>query len=53
MTTGIPVTYTTMPSSAAAQAANATFAPQYDPVAVFVGGTSGIGQSSHKINYYS
>ncbi|KAJ7187729.1 NAD(P)-binding protein [Mycena pura] len=33
-----------MPSLAAARAFNAAFAPSYTPVAVFVGGTSGIGQ---------
>ncbi|KAH9942443.1 NAD-P-binding protein [Epithele typhae] len=34
-----------MPSLAAARAANAAFAPSYLPVAVFVGGTSGIGRA--------
>ncbi|TDL25332.1 NAD(P)-binding protein [Rickenella mellea] len=34
-----------MPSLAVAKAANAKFSPAYLPVAVFVGGTSGIGQS--------
>ncbi|KAG5648434.1 hypothetical protein DXG03_005008 [Asterophora parasitica] len=33
-----------MPSLAAVRAANATFKPSYIPVAIFVGGTSGIGQ---------
>jgi NAD(P)-dependent dehydrogenase (short-subunit alcohol dehydrogenase family) len=33
-----------MPSLAAVRAANAAFSPQYTPVALFVGGTSGIGQ---------
>ncbi|CCM05842.1 uncharacterized protein FIBRA_08078 [Fibroporia radiculosa] len=33
-----------MPSLSIARAANAKFAPSYLPVAVFVGGTSGIGQ---------
>ncbi|TFK90028.1 NAD(P)-binding protein [Polyporus arcularius HHB13444] len=34
-----------MPSLAAARAANAAFSPAYFPVAVFVGGTSGIGRA--------
>ena len=34
-----------MPSLAAARAANATFSSAYRPVAMFVGGTSGIGQA--------
>lgn len=34
-----------MTSLAAARAANAAFAPKYLPVAIFVGGTSGIGQA--------
>ncbi|TFK39196.1 hypothetical protein BDQ12DRAFT_73008 [Crucibulum laeve] len=34
-----------MPSVAAARNANAKFHPSYSPVAVFVGGTSGIGQA--------
>jgi hypothetical protein len=34
-----------MPSLAAAEASNAGFAPSYIPVAVFVGGTSGVGQA--------
>lgn len=34
-----------MPSLPAARAANASYAPSYLPVAVFVGGTSGIGQA--------
>jgi NAD(P)-dependent dehydrogenase (short-subunit alcohol dehydrogenase family) len=33
-----------MPSLAALRASNAAFSPSYTPVAVFVGGTSGIGQ---------
>ncbi|KAI9060324.1 NAD(P)-binding protein [Trametes sanguinea] len=35
-----------MPSLAAARAANAAFSPSYFPVAVFVGGTSGIGRAT-------
>lgn len=35
-----------MPSLALARAANATFSPAYFPVAVFVGGTSGIGKAT-------
>ncbi|OSD06741.1 NAD(P)-binding protein [Trametes coccinea BRFM310] len=35
-----------MPSLAAARAANAAFSPAYFPVAVFVGGTSGIGKAT-------
>ncbi|KAJ7726675.1 hypothetical protein DFH07DRAFT_852523 [Mycena maculata] len=34
-----------MPTLAAAEASNAAFAPNYLPVAVFVGGTSGVGQA--------
>ncbi|KAJ6456589.1 NAD-P-binding protein [Mycena vitilis] len=34
-----------MPSLAAVQASNATFSPAFLPVAVFVGGTSGIGRA--------
>ncbi|RPD57614.1 hypothetical protein L226DRAFT_568406 [Lentinus tigrinus ALCF2SS1-7] len=34
-----------MPSLAAARAANAAFSPAYFPIAVFVGGTSGIGRA--------
>jgi len=33
-----------MPSIAVARAANAAFNPSYNPVAIFVGGTAGIGQ---------
>ncbi|OBZ65557.1 Dehydrogenase/reductase SDR family member on chromosome X, partial [Grifola frondosa] len=33
-----------MPSLSLARAANATFSPSYFPVAIFVGGTSGVGQ---------
>ncbi|KAJ7513064.1 NAD(P)-binding protein [Mycena galericulata] len=35
-----------MPSLATVRAANASFAPSYLPVAVFVGGTSGIGRAT-------
>ncbi|KAJ7493029.1 hypothetical protein B0H11DRAFT_1859008 [Mycena galericulata] len=35
-----------MPSIAKVRAANATFTPTYLPVAIFVGGTSGIGRAS-------
>lgn len=35
-----------MPSLSAARKANAAFSPSYTPVAVFVGGTSGIGQAT-------
>jgi NAD(P)-dependent dehydrogenase (short-subunit alcohol dehydrogenase family) len=35
----------TMPSLATVQASNAAYAPSYLPVAVFTGGTSGIGQA--------
>ena len=35
-----------MPSLAAARAANAAFSPSYFPVAIFVGGTSGIGEAT-------
>ncbi|KAJ6555444.1 NAD-P-binding protein [Mycena vulgaris] len=35
-----------MPSIAAVRAANATYAPSYLPVAIFVGGTSGIGRAT-------
>jgi len=35
----------TMPSLSAIRAANAAFQPSYRPVALFVGGTSGIGQA--------
>ncbi|KAJ7162843.1 hypothetical protein C8R46DRAFT_1101669 [Mycena filopes] len=34
-----------MPTLAAAEAANAAFAPSYIPVAVFAGGTSGVGEA--------
>jgi NAD(P)-dependent dehydrogenase (short-subunit alcohol dehydrogenase family) len=34
-----------MPSLATVRAANATYAPSYIPTAVFIGGTSGIGQA--------
>lgn len=34
-----------MPSLSTARAGNAAFAPNYLPVAIFVGGTSGIGQA--------
>ncbi|KAJ7762932.1 hypothetical protein B0H16DRAFT_1268746, partial [Mycena metata] len=33
-----------MPTLATAEASNAGFAPSYIPVAVFAGGTSGVGQ---------
>ena len=35
-----------MPSLSAARAANAKFSPSYIPIAVFVGGTSGIGKAT-------
>ncbi|CDO75656.1 hypothetical protein BN946_scf184941.g9 [Trametes cinnabarina] len=35
-----------MPSLAAARAANAAFSPKYFPIAIFVGGTSGIGRAT-------
>ncbi|KAI0744181.1 hypothetical protein C8Q80DRAFT_1107060 [Daedaleopsis nitida] len=35
-----------MPALAAARAANAAFSPAYFPIAVFVGGTSGIGRAT-------
>ncbi|KAJ6514158.1 NAD-P-binding protein [Mycena vulgaris] len=35
-----------MPSIATVRAANATYAPSYLPVAIFVGGTSGIGRAT-------
>jgi NAD(P)-dependent dehydrogenase (short-subunit alcohol dehydrogenase family) len=35
-----------MPSLSAVRAANAAFSPSYIPVALFVGGTSGIGQAT-------
>ncbi|KAJ7455768.1 NAD(P)-binding protein [Mycena latifolia] len=35
-----------MPSLATVRAANATYAPSYLPVAIFVGGTSGIGRAT-------
>ena len=38
--------YILMPSLAAAQTANAAFSSTYRPVALFVGGTSGIGQGT-------
>ncbi|KAJ7083480.1 hypothetical protein C8R44DRAFT_894524 [Mycena epipterygia] len=34
-----------MPTLAAAQASNSAFSPAYIPVAIFVGGTSGVGQA--------
>ncbi|KAF9014831.1 NAD-P-binding protein [Hymenopellis radicata] len=37
-----------MPSLADARASNATFKPTYTPVAVFVGGTSGVGEAMAK-----
>jgi NAD(P)-dependent dehydrogenase (short-subunit alcohol dehydrogenase family) len=38
-----------MSSVFVARAANASFAPSYEPVALFIGGTSGIGQSMAEI----
>ncbi|KDQ17121.1 hypothetical protein BOTBODRAFT_172702 [Botryobasidium botryosum FD-172 SS1] len=38
-----------MPSLAEARASNAAFKPSYPPVAVFVGGTSGIGQGMAEV----
>ncbi|KDQ08653.1 hypothetical protein BOTBODRAFT_37804 [Botryobasidium botryosum FD-172 SS1] len=38
-----------MPSLAAARASNAAFKPSYRPVAIFVGGTSGIGQGMAEV----
>ncbi|KAJ7617336.1 NAD-P-binding protein [Roridomyces roridus] len=34
-----------MPSLATAESTNATFSPSYIPIAIFVGGTSGVGQA--------
>ncbi len=37
-----------MPSLTDARASNSTFSPPYTPIAVFVGGTSGIGEAMTK-----
>ncbi|KAJ6543378.1 hypothetical protein DFH09DRAFT_928704, partial [Mycena vulgaris] len=40
------LTTNNMPSLATVRVANATYAPSYLPVAIFVGGTSGIGRAT-------
>lgn len=43
------VYFTIMPSLAVARTVNVAFRPKYTPVAVFVGGTSGIGQAMAEV----